>query len=155
MATTKLSQNSEVKRVAEPKAKICKMPWKFALTPPNGGPKRGVCVCVTNWLPSPRHRPVDVSATSPLREYYMILNGSLMFSPLKTSLNVITDVCRCIVVWKPYIEALSVLLLLPGFRRVILSRLRLLRTRVCRRTAATDSTNQTNITVVRKVTFVT
>lgn len=78
---------------------------------------------------------------------------SCVYSPLKSTLNSIMDVCLCIVVWKPYIEALSILLLLPGFRRVLLAKFGQLRNRIYKRKVASIDANQGTVTVVRKVTF--
>lgn len=60
------------------------------------------------------------------------------FSALKTMLNEILSVCNCIVVWKSFAEALSILLLLPGFRRVLFAKLRHFREALCKSRIAAE-----------------
>ncbi|KAH7713656.1 hypothetical protein AAVH_19023 [Aphelenchoides avenae] len=53
-------------------------------------------------------------------------------NPVKTTFTEMHNVCQCIVVWKPFLEALTILFLLPGFRNALLKRLKDLRRRLCR-----------------------
>ncbi|KAH7713652.1 hypothetical protein AAVH_19019 [Aphelenchoides avenae] len=76
-------------------------------------------------------------------------------SVMSNILTEVLNVCECIVVWKPFFEALSILLLLPGFRRILIAKL--YRLSGCIRKHSTSTTAPTKITTsvgpAKRVTF--